>query len=475
MASFLCPLFPYADCVARGGEDAPDRTQQFEPMTGSRPLRKSASKSQWLPHRGTQAVTLAAREAPPRFPELFRDARPTNKVIQAQQQDNSEFDYPLGPPSAGLPGEGGPNAGEPGVVEPMFDSLVPGVVEPGVVLPANVYPDQWIATDECEDCEDGCCCDRCSPWYRLFHLGIHEPSCDVGIGQERVMFAPYSVDFSQPGKYYRLRFDMAYGNRFPDRAEFFYAKPSKGPKFIERSIDYQDIRFQFESGGELFSIFSDYPVRILDPELNGNTAGFGDMIVGNKAVLINGQYWQLTQVLRTYINTGDPQRGLSTGHTSLEPGLILRYKWTPKTYIHGELKYFTPVGADPMFSGAIINYGFSIATVLYENDNFAILPTWEVTGHSVLDGQRTVPVTVATDGSIPNLDPTREVFGKFPFVGQAVDVDGAAFGTIQTGVRFVLGPKGDLGLFEVGVNGAISTANNAFFDHRAQVEFRWSY
>jgi hypothetical protein len=99
----------------------------------------------------------------------------------------------------------------------------------------------------------------------------------------------------------------------------------------------------------------------------------------------------------------------------------------------------------------------------------------EFTGHSVLDGQQTVPITVGLDGSIPNIDPTREVFGEFPFIGQAEDVDGASFGTIQSGVRFVLGPKGDLGLFEVGVSGAISTANNAFFDHRALVEFRWSY
>lgn len=468
MLSFLLPHFFLGNCIARGGEYSPDRTEKSEPIRGSHPLRKAQARP--------QAVRLAAEEVPT-LPPLPGEARFADRVVQARERsDNPEFDYPLPPPSGNAPPANGSPGSEPNVVEPLFDSLVPGEGQSGVVLPDNVYPDQWVfSPEECEECDDDSCCGRCSPWYRLFHLGIHEPTCDMGIGQERVMFAPYSVDFSQPTKYYRLRADMAYGNRFPDRAEYFWAKPSKGPKFIERSVDYQDIRFQFESGGPLFSIFSDYPVRILDPEINDNTAGFGDMIVGNKAVLINGQYWQLTQVLRTYINTGDPRRGLSTAHTSMEPGLILRYKWTPKTYIHGELKYFTPVGADPMFSGAILNYGFSLATVLYETDTFAVLPTLEATGHSVLDGQQTVPLTVALDGSVPNLDPTRPVFGQFPYIGQPVDVNGATFGTIQSGVRFVLGPKGDLGLFEMGVNGAVSTANNAFFDHRVQVEFRWSY
>ncbi|HUG93278.1 MAG TPA: hypothetical protein VML55_20725 [Planctomycetaceae bacterium] len=54
-------------------------------------------------------------------------------------------------------------------------------------------------------------------------------------------------------------------------------------------------------------------------------------------------------------------------------------------------------------------------------------------------------------------------------------VDGERFLAIYPGARFVLGPAGDLGLFELGVAGAVMTSHNGFFDHGVLVEARFSF
>lgn len=307
---------------------------------------------------------------------------------------------------------------------------------------------------ECRKCgKHGACrqCE-CGAWGRLFYFGAHERTCDFGIGHDRVMLAPFFIEVTQPFNHYRARVDDVAGLQFPSRAEYFWAAPPKGRTKPEQSVDYQDFRLQIETGNDQFSLATDLPIRLLDPVVNDNTGGFSDMTLTQKAIIVNGDYWQISQLFRTYFNTGSARKGLGTGHISLEPGVLGRYKWNEQTYLHGELLYWIPVGgADPVFAGERLQSGIGISTVLYETDMFAAIPTFELVGWYFFDGAKRYP-----DGTVAN-------------------VDGEGFVNLHPGVRFVLGPRGDLGLFEVGVAGGLGIGDARLYDSLLRVDLRWSY
>ncbi|MBL8851516.1 MAG: hypothetical protein JNG89_17665 [Planctomycetaceae bacterium] len=338
------------------------------------------------------------------------------------------------------------------IARPMFNQLLDEseqspILQTGLEFPAWDAVRGWAAPDhhnhECEECWD-------NPWERLFCLGIHKNTPDIGIGQERVALGGFEIDASQPFNNVRVRYDSVYGLPFPDRALWFWAKSGNGPPAAGEVVNYQDFRVYSEIGGKSASAIVEYPLRSLDPEINGNTTGFGDMVVGNKAVIVDGRYWQITQVFRTYVNSGNVKKGLGNGHVSLEPGVLARYKWTDSTYLHGELKFWFPVGADPNFGGQILRTGFGISTIGYETDTFAAIHSSEIVFYNFVGGRKTV----------------------FPVGSRSVD--GEVCATWLFGERFVLGPAGDLGLFEVGVNGGFGMGDS-WIDGMVRFELRWSY
>ena len=144
------------------------------------------------------------------------------------------------------------------------------------------------------------------------------PYDDRGLGHERVMMAPFELDITQPENNIRLRLDNAYGFEFPDRAEYFWAAvggrgPDGGDVAAFEQVDYQDVRFMFEVGGPKFSVQTEAPIRFLDGKDDFyNTAGFGDMSVKTKLVMIDGRRWQDTQKFGTYMPTGATGHGTAT-------------------------------------------------------------------------------------------------------------------------------------------------------------------
>src|SRR5690606_29774048 len=161
--------------------------------------------------------------------------------------------------------------------------------------------------------------------------------CEKGLGTERVMHAISFVDTTQPMNNFRMRFDAAYDYQSPDRAEYFWAKiggrgPVPNPNVPGAnpapSVDYQDIRTYMEVGGDKFSVGTDVPIRLVDPDLGyANTSGLSDINITTKLVFLDGHHWQITNLFRTYIPAGDANRGLGTGHASIEPGFAMRYKY----------------------------------------------------------------------------------------------------------------------------------------------------
>jgi hypothetical protein len=297
-------------------------------------------------------------------------------------------------------------------------------------------------------------CPHCSPIEQWF--GEDTQAADAGLGQERVMLAPFEIDVTQPFNNLRMRVDCAYNLTQPDRAEFYWARPKSlgglGPNSPERSVDYQDVRFQLEVGGPKFSVATEAPIRILDPDINPNTAGFGDMTLTTKLLMVDGSRWQITQYFRTYFNTGFAPRGLGTGHISIEPGFLARFKWSERTYFHGEAKFWVPTPGHLEQAGEVLRFGIGVSHVWFETDSFAAMPTLEFVGWSVLDGMETA----------------------YPS-GASVEVDPEGIFNVYPGIRFVRDADSELGLAEFGISGGAAVTTNQWYESLLRVEARFSF
>lgn len=235
------------------------------------------------------------------------------------------------------------------------------------------------------------------------------------------------IDDAIPRTSLRIRYDSAYDNNRPDRAEYFYAKcgcfrrlgidpgaagpvPNgpNGGRLLETGVDYQDVRLQMEYAlRSNASVFVELPFRFLDPEVNDNTAGFADLNFGFKYALVADCDRYLTFQLRAYVPTGDSTKGLGTDHYSIEPGLLFYRQLTDKLVLIGEFKDWIPLdandGATPTsnsanFSGNILQYGAGLGYEMYRNccSGTTVTPVVEVVGWTILDGLS----TASSDGTL---------------------------------------------------------------------------
>ena len=215
------------------------------------------------------------------------------------------------------------------------------------------------------------------------------------------------IDSAIPATQFRLRFDSAYDNPLPDRAEFFYRaamSPNGGvPTAAETSVDYQDIASYLEVAvSSNASVFLEAPVRFVNPELNPNTSGIGDLQVGFKRALWVDANELLTFQLRTYLPTGNADRRLGTDHVSLEPGLLYATRLDRLTTIESEFRAWIPIASTKTaagdFAGRILRYGIGMGRDIYRRDGCGccgpcsqrLTTVVEFVGWSVLDGLGTV-------------------------------------------------------------------------------------
>ena len=293
-----------------------------------------------------------------------------------------------------------------------------------------------------------------SPLVQRFFL-TPDSSGEAGIGQERVQFAPFEMDVTQPSNYWLIRADAGYGLQHPDRASFFWSRSGSGQ--TQNSINYQDLRLINELGTDSFSVMTEIPVRAVDYlTTGGSDGGLGDMKVATKVRMINGKQWQISQIFRTYIPTGNMMRGTGTGHVSLEPGLLARYKVSPITYLHGQIKLWFPIGADPIVAGQVLTYGIGVSHVLYETDTFAVLPTLEMVNYQFMGSHQRV------------VDPLTNTVLVTSSRGDYAT-------NLVMGTRFVLGPPGDLGLVELGVSGMFGMGSERYLDSMLRVDLKFNF
>jgi hypothetical protein len=295
-------------------------------------------------------------------------------------------------------------------------------------------------------------------WYRVL-ANLNGPrSCPPGIGVENVMNAPFWLETTQPINNCVVRADAAADWEYPDRLEYFWSKTPgpKGPQvgfpLGEPEIDYQDVQFYIERGGDRFSVGTLLPIRAVDPEDRFNTTGFADMTVTPKIVLLDGKDWQISHVFKTHIPTGSFRRGTGNGHVSLEPGVAWRYKWSDVTYFHGDLTYWFPIAGDLEWAGQFLNYGIGISHVLYDSDCYAIMPTFEVNVWTLLDGRETLPRSLAFN-----------------------EIDTYSVINLHPGLRIVCDTSGDCGVREFGISSGVAVTQEHWYEEILRLELRWVF
>jgi len=198
------------------------------------------------------------------------------------------------------------------------------------------------------------------------------------------------IDPAIPADLFRFRYDAAYDNVRPTRAEFFWSPGEPfghGPDIPELRVDYQDLLFYYEHAfNPQTSAFIDVPVRFLNPELNPNTAGLADINAGIKYAFVFEEDRVLTFQFRAYAPTGDSERGLGNSHASLEPGLLLYKSLGAGWVVESELRDWIPVGGGD-FAGNVIRYGVGLHYDWMCCRSWQVAPVAEFVGWTALGGK----------------------------------------------------------------------------------------
>jgi hypothetical protein len=241
----------------------------------------------------------------------------------------------------------------------------------------------------------------------MFPAGAGAPTAAVGGPTVSDSSVGY-IDNAIPGNLFRFRYDTVYNNRRPNRAEFFWARGQPfgpGVPLPEPSVDYQDFSSYLELAGpeKWVSGFLEVPFRLVNPEVNVDAGGPGDLNAGFKIAYVRRKDFVATLQLRTYVPTGDADRGLGTNHVSLEPGLLAFARLDERLRLESELRLWVPIGATD-FAGDVLRYGVGVHYDLFDIQQIRFTPVVEFVGWTVLGGQETVvhpggpPVTMSAAG-----------------------------------------------------------------------------
>ena len=284
------------------------------------------------------------------------------------------------------------------------------------------------------------------------------------------MMAGGYLDPAAPVTMFRLRYDIANDNKFPDRGEYFYAKcgcfrqigadpDAAGPIGLNTSVDYQEIRAYFEYAFDpKFSLFTELPVRFVDytslpglPAL-GSANGFSDMTAGFKYAFVAEEDEYLTFQFKTYIPTGDSRQGLGTNHVSIEPAILYYRRLSENWLLQSQFSEFCPIGVDS-YASNVLSYGGGLGYILYESDSMSVVPMLELVGWTFLGGQK-------FDASSGGVDPE--------------SAHGDTIVNIKPGVRVGLGDSGPAMLQSQSIYAGfgIPITSEEFYQELFRVEYR---
>ena len=226
------------------------------------------------------------------------------------------------------------------------------------------------------------------------------------------------IDNAIVGSEVRIRFDAAFNDAFPDRAEFVYAKcgcyrnggnspnaPGPGPGTptgIPKNVNFQVLSFMGEYAlNRRFSAFVEVPFRWIQPQgvvvRFPNGAGISDVQAGLKMPMLASSRHYLTAQLLSYFPSGDSRSGLGTNHYSVEPALLYYQRLSERFEIEGELGGWLPIGGSSGrgtgfsqgFAGNLFFYGIGPSYTLINGERFRLPPVIELVGWDFTGGLQT--------------------------------------------------------------------------------------
>jgi hypothetical protein len=304
----------------------------------------------------------------------------------------------------------------------------------------------------CEPCEahDG-------PLGRLF-CDFYECLCCPDPCYEpkwrQVPNAALFVDGARPVTQMEVRWNSGKGGIFPDRSEYIWARADgqgRGPRPPagargEFQFDYDDLVLITETAKDKISAIVAMPYRAVSPDTYAHGAGFGDMAIGTKTLLLDCELVQVSMQMLTYMPIGNSLKGVGNGHVSLEPSLLFALKLACETYIQGQFSEWIPLGGDPNYMGSIFHTHFSLNHVIHRcGPDIPLVGTFEVNTYSFQDGAYTDPIRgnfqKSSDTTYVSLGPGLRLFfcDKLDIgFGAAIAVTGDHFARefYRTSVRF---------------------------------------
>jgi len=260
--------------------------------------------------------------------------------------------------------------------------------------------------------------------------------------------ASFWVDSARPQNRTRLRWDYGGDMIFPDRAEYFWARVgARGPSKQPNSLDYHEMSLYTETAHGNFSTFLITPYRSLYMNEAGHSAGFADLHIGTKSLLLDTPMLQVAMQMTTTVPTANSRKGLGTGHVSLEPALLIAVALTDRDSMQAQVAQWIPLGGDPDFQGAILRWGAAWNRILWQRDqdNVATI-SLDLVGWSFQDGAYTDP----------NLGKQRANDETYVYLGP--------------GARWLM-----CGKFEFGVGGIFALSERHFAQHILRTDFTLRY
>jgi hypothetical protein len=211
----------------------------------------------------------------------------------------------------------------------------------------------------------------------------------------------FFVDAVRPKTSTRFRWDYGSHFAYPDRGEYFFARDDgkgKGPTAFGTLkgipyVDYHELMLVTEAASGPAGVQIAVPYRSVNATPFGHDgAGFADMQITAKTMLLDSELALFGFQMRTYIPIGQPAKGLGTGHVSLEPGLNFGLRCAPETYLQAQVVEWVPLGGDHDYAGANLRWGLSLNHVLWRPiRDIQLIGTLETTGISFQDGLFTDP------------------------------------------------------------------------------------
>jgi len=369
-----------------------------------------------------------------------------------------------------LPGLAG-NAAAP-VIDPNVEQVGCPTCGRGLLGgPGDVY----VGPGSTDACAGGCvpgrrrcddCCFNQDTYFGRILGGLYDCICCPDPCYEPHWIAAADTAFFQdaarPATQMRFRWDTGWDMTAPDRAEYFWARQTGplGPHVIARSINYRELRLYTEGATDRIGVFIEQPYREvgvhespISPNPNDVTfSGFGDLNIGTKTLLLDCDLLQVSFQFKTFILTGAANKGLGTGHVSLEPAILNTLHLAPDTYLQCEIAYWIPVGGDSLYQGNIFHSHLAFNQVLWHLcRSVQLVGTMEFNEWSIINGNFTSP-DVLTGGKGTPERARDTIFSLGP------------------GFRFVICDRVD-----VGAGTAFAVTGDRWAEELVRAEFRWRF